>query len=528
MPAVATVSSILRGEGFSETPPPWLSELTLRISELHYRASYWESLYRVSIGKQRKLEQEVKELNEKIRLREQQLFGRKSERKGKGQFQEGLGKRRRGRQQGSKGYGRRFFQNLPVVEEERDLNEEEKKCPTCDLPFISFLGTDDSEIVEVEVCAHRRLIRRKRYKRVCQCSGPRIITASPAPKVIPKGSFGVSFWVLVLIDKFLFQRPTSRLIADLRWTQGIAISQGTIVGGLKTLVPLFKPLQEEILSRNRSESHWHADETRWMVFTLWESKQNYKWYLWVIHSSTTVVFLLDPSRSSSVVLQHFGMDARGILNVDRYSAYKPLEKQRSIRLSFCWAHVRRDFLTLALQCPDEKSWAFSWVNLIANLYSLNNIRLSCQKTPDEPKSQRTLKRALSKMKKRRDQELCEDLPQARRKVLESLKVHWPGLILFADHPEIPMDNNQAERDLRNAVVGRKNYYGSGSHWSGQLSATLFSLFQTLLLWKINPRAWLTDYLSACAENGGKAPENARDFLPWCLSREQREGYQNTS
>jgi transposase len=34
------------------------------------------------------------------------------------------------------------------------------------------------------------------------------------------------------------------------------------------------------------------------------------------------------------------------------------------------------------------------------------------------------------------------------------------------------------------VVGRKNYYGSGSTWSGELAAMLFSLFQTLALWKL--------------------------------------------
>jgi hypothetical protein len=38
----------------------------------------------------------------------------------------------------------------------------------------------------------------------------------------------------------------------------------------------------------------------------------------------------------------------------------------------------------------------------------------------------------------------------------------PGLTLFVDYPEVPMDNNYGERQLRNPVVGRKNYYGSGS------------------------------------------------------------------
>ena len=44
-----------------------------------------------------------------------------------------------------------------------------------------------------------------------------------------------------------------------------------------------------------------------------------------------------------------------------------------------------------------------------------------------------------------------------------------------------MDNNAAERILRNPVVGRKNYYGSGSVWSAYLAAMMFSVLQTVLL-----------------------------------------------
>jgi transposase len=41
-----------------------------------------------------------------------------------------------------------------------------------------------------------------------------------------------------------------------------------------------------------------------------------------------------------------------------------------------------------------------------------------------------------------------------------------------------MDNNRGENSIRNPVTGRKNYYGSGSIWSAQLAATLFSILQT--------------------------------------------------
>ena len=88
-------------------------------------------------------------------------------------------------------------------------------------------------------------------------------------------------------------------------------------------------------------------------------------------------------------------------------------------------------------------------------------------------------------------------------MLRSLRNHWQGLTLFVEDPDLPMDNNQAERALRGPVVGRKNYYGSGAQWSGELSAALFSLFHTLERWRINPRTWLTEYLNACADAGGR-------------------------
>jgi Transposase IS66 family len=111
---------------------------------------------------------------------------------------------------------------------------------------------------------------------------------------------------------------------------------------------------------------------------------------------------------------------------------------------------------------------------------------------------------------------------ARRKVLESLGDHWTGLTVFVEHPEVPMDNNTAERVQRGPVVGRKNYYGSGAVWAGRLAAMMFSLLQTLALGNINPRLWLTAYLEACARAGGKAPPNLESYLPWNLTAERRQ------
>jgi transposase len=44
------------------------------------------------------------------------------------------------------------------------------------------------------------------------------------------------------------------------------------------------------------------------------------------------------------------------------------------------------------------------------------------------------------------------------------------------------------------------------------------------LWGINPRVWLTAYLTACADAGGQAPARPEALLPWNLSEEQRRGW----
>ena len=76
--------------------------------------------------------------------------------------------------------------------------------------------------------------------------------------------------------------------------------------------------------------------------------------------------------------------------------------------------------------------------------------------------------------------------------------------------------------MRGNVVGRKNYFGSGSIWSAELAAALFTLFKTLKLWEINIHTWLLAYFNECALKGGMPPENINKFLPWEMTKEKRQ------
>lgn len=496
--------------------------------------AYWQAMHGRAVEREGRAKVRIKELEAQVRLLNQKIFGPSSDSKSvpesAASSRPAVPERRRGQQPGRPIPPQRKHDHLPAVEEVRDLPEGERLCGCCGLPFAEFPGTEDSEILEVEVKSHRRVVRRRRYKPACSCPGnPPIVAATPAPRVFPKCRVGTSIWALVLMDKYLFQRPTHRLLAELR-TFDLDLSLGTVTDGLKRLEPLFAPLYEALVERSQGLSFWHADETRWQVFVTREGKAGFRWYLWVFHGEDCVVFVLSPTRAHEVPEEHFGENAEGVLVVDRYSAYKAIGqvKNGQIVLAFCWAHVRRDFLRVEKGNPEHAAWAAEWVGRIGLLYHRNDQRVEAieaaapQDAPKATEQERLLHAHAEAMAKQRDEELASpDLPLAKKKVLESLKEHWSGLTVFLDRPEVPMDNNIAERAQRGPVVGRKNYYGSGSEWSGRLAAMLFSLFQTIALADLNPRLWLTAYLDACAAAGGTVPPDPERFLPWNLSDERK-------
>jgi transposase len=408
------------------------------------------------------------------------------------------------------------------------LGAAQKRCGTCQEPLEA--GPDRiSEILELCTVFFRRRVRRKTYRR-CQCLPPEPDSDTPAAilapavpgRLIRKSPFGVSIWVEVLLEKFHHGCPTNRLLQ--KWaTFAVRVSPGTIAGGLKQLLPLTQPLMRAFKDQQLSEQLFHADETFWRVFEKIAQKVGYRWYLWTFLSPSVCFYILDPSRSAKVPLEHFAqLLQNAILIVDRYSAYKKLPRTLSIVLAFCWAHVRRDYLELARNYPPLQGFALGWVKRIGSLYHLNKQRLKASGRAQFAVCDAQLRTHLALMAQQCAADLADpQLHPAARKCLESLQRHWQGLTVFVDHCEVEMDNNRAERALRNAVCGRKSYYGSGAVWSAELAANLFTLFMTLVqCWKINPRRWLTEYLQACADNGGCAPRDLSSFLPWQLSPER--------
>jgi len=519
----------------------WLAVLALRhvqrqLIELRCQANYWRAQHQRAVQRQAALAAQVRHLQAEIRELKRRLFSRKSETASATEPKTATTKdnrkpRSRGQQPGSKGHGRRRHDHLPTTHETCALPDNQKCCCQCGEPLQEIPGTADGDIVEIDVRAHRRRYHRKRYRRCCTCANqPALLTAAPPDKLIPKSNIGISLWVLILQRKFEFFVPLHRVLAELR-SRDLHLAAGTITAGLQKLVPLFEPLYELLVEHNRAADHWHCDETRWLVFASQPDKANFIWMLWVFAAKDAIAFVLDPTRSHHVPEGHFGADAEGIASVDRYSAYKAMAQVKAgkIVLAFCWAHVRRDFLAVLTGWSELTGWAWSWLEDIGLLYHCNDQRLAVQEDASKfSEANQRLRAQVEHLEQRCETELSQpDLPQAQRKVLTSLQDHWPGLTVFVDHPEVPMDNNRAERCQRGPVVARKNFYGSGALWSGRLAAMLFSLFQTMQAWGLEVGKWLTAYLSACAQAGGKPPPDPRHYLPWTMTAAERQRLTST-
>ena len=157
--------------------------------QLKNEAGYWKNLHQRATERVEKLEEEQKESNARIRYLSQQLYGRKTEKnKSSEQVKKvNTNKKNRGQQPGSPQHPKRRYNHLPTIPEIHDLEEKQKICPCCGLPYKELPQTEDSTIIEIEVKAHTRKISKKKYTRTCNCeTSPGITHRCRSGKIIAK------------------------------------------------------------------------------------------------------------------------------------------------------------------------------------------------------------------------------------------------------------------------------------------------------------------------------------------------------
>lgn len=521
---VRRLRGLLEQAGMKASSRTSMGGLRLENGELRARLSASQECVK-------RLEQDNARLRSSGATLSKALFGQKSERGSRSRESSRPSTGRvRGQQVGSVGHGRTDRSQVAQRVEEYDPVEGDRTCTVCGKAY-SRSGDAESALMEIEVQTYRRIIRRSRWQRRCDCSaGPRERMVRPVARLFRGTAYGVSLWSRFLYEVYGCHRPVNRFSAWLS-DQGIAVSAGTLSDSIARLSPLFAPIGDALHERLNAASLCQGDETGWRVQSL---PGLGKAWLWVGLSSECVVFRVDASRSAQAAMRLFGSLTPGtILVCDRYSAYRKLVRLLGggIRLSVCWAHARRDVVRCADAHPDLRAWSQGWLERIAELYHLNRHRIECHAPARCVQQQSTAFRGFQVLLEQRVEaffarageeigHLVED--DARHKSLASLVRHQEGLCVFVGHPDTPMDNNRAERALRAPVIGRKLSLGSNSLHGAAFTAQMYSIIATLRLNQMDVPGWLHAWLQGCADNGGRAPEDLGPWLPWTMDAKRRE------
>ena len=130
-----------------------LKESKLATINYKHQAHYWEAQFKQIKSREEILQEELEELKAKLRKREQQLFGNRSEKKSgqsDQQKENKASKKKRGQQPNNASPNRRDYSDLPEFEEVVKLNDQEGHCPCCQLPYQELAGTEDSEVLEIK------------------------------------------------------------------------------------------------------------------------------------------------------------------------------------------------------------------------------------------------------------------------------------------------------------------------------------------------------------------------------------------
>lgn len=270
------------------------------------------------------------------------------------------------------------------------------------------------------------------------------------------------------------------------------------------LEPIAERIKNDILTASLSV---HADETPWPI----QVKTQDDGYMWVISNMAGSYCAFEPSRSG-LIIKALLEGYQGMVMCDGYVGYNRLKKEVvGVKLAHCWAHVRRNFWRIKENYPTETA---EILDLIDELF-----KVEC-----EAKSFEDLKILRDKISRgivTKIKAWCETKwPAARaeselKKAIEYVTKYWVGLTVFLDDVTVSLSNNEAERVIRNAVMGRKNAYGSRTHNGADVAGTLYTVVESCKKVLLDPRTYIAMAVKMSAQ--GQSPPTPLEY-----ARQSRE------
>ena len=343
-----------------------------------------------------------------------------------------------------------------------------EQCPDCGTGLAGGWVHRTREVIElpqvpVQVTEHAYIAR------TCPHCQRRCVPASSLEGVV----LGQQRLGINLVSLIAALREEARLpLRTIQWyldtVHGLRLSLGAIVDATRKVAGRAQGVMTDIVARIRGSPMVHADETGWR-------EDGHNGYVWTF-STPTERYFLRRGRSKAVVDEALGDEFAGVLVSDFYAAYHHYDgpKQR------CWAHLLRDIHDLRVLYDDDLQLA-QWVNAVHDVYA----KAKAFTHPSE-QQRRTAQLALE----RRLLVLCrpylDDPSAAQTRLCRRINNHIKELFVFVAHPEVPPDNNAAERSLRPVVISRKISGGTRSTQGTETKMTLASIFGTWRVQGLNP------------------------------------------
>lgn len=266
----------------------------------------------------------------------------------------------------------------------------------------------------------------------------------------------------------------------------LKISSGGLTRFWVRLSLILTPLYQELGKEARESAVLNADESGWRV-------NGKSFWLWCFTNKFLTYFSIDRSRGSPVIRKVLGKVFGGILICDFFSAYAKIASWAKQK---CIVHLFRELEKVSI-----KNKSLEWTGFTKKLKRLlkDAMRLSAKQ---EELEANTYKSKSDRLHQRLKMIYSQEYKDADcKRIAKRLRKYKDELFTFVDHPEVSADNNHAERQIRPAVIMRKNSYCNRSQKGANAQAILMSIFRTLHLRKIDPIAALTDSLSEWIKTG---------------------------
>lgn len=344
------------------------------------------------------------------------------------------------------------------------------ECPLCrgrDLKKCAGIKTHLQEDIVMPLPSATLYRKHRYYCRTCR----KVVTGRGEGET-PRGRIGPLAKTLAAYFKYhvkVSDRDIKKIFSELF---GLKFTVGSVLGFRNQLRKRLQPVYENLILKIRRSRFVHADETGWKI----DGKSG---WLWSFSNKKTAVCHIDKSRGGKIPQTVLGKTYKGILVTDFYSAYNKTiagAKQR------CLVHLLRDIKHVE-ECLVED---LPTQNFCARLKTLvfEAVELS--------KERKNLNRADYQRKQKHILESFEDLQLADpgnkivQRFVKRLDRHRHECLTFLDHPEVPWNNNHAERMIRPNVLLRKISFGNRSVEGIQNHNVLMSVIQTAKLKGLEP------------------------------------------